>query len=467
MFRFGGYIRRQSQVGWKANRMMMPSISSGALGPLQVSGSNSRYFTNRGGKAIILAGSHTWDNRQDIQGAAVFDWIGYLDDLETWGHNFIRLWVWIESKNITTSPAPVDSDALISPEVYKRTGPGNANDGGLKFDLTQYNQVHFDRLRTRCIEAGNRGIYVSIMLFQGWGIDLKGGGLNPWIHHPYSGDNNINSIEGDPNSNDSGRETHTLDISAVTDLQESYVEKVIDTVNDLDNVLYEISNESYSDSVAWQNHMIDHIHTYEATKSKQHPVWFTGESGITNADMLASNAEAIAPSPGTGYDDPPAADGTKVLINDTDHVYGIGGNAAWAWRTFSRGLNPIYMDSWANQVIDASGSGHPIQNFRDNLGYIRSLANLADLISTVPQNGGTSPCQTGYCLYGGEQYICYQPNSGNFNLDLTSESGTFNIRKVNLANGSIDTAQTVTGGAVRSITQPSGWTSGWACLVNK
>ena len=31
---------------------------------------------------------------------------------------------------------------------------------------------------------------------------------------------------------------------AITALQEAYVRKVVDTVNDLDNVLYEISNES-------------------------------------------------------------------------------------------------------------------------------------------------------------------------------------------------------------------------------
>ena len=38
-----------------------------------------------------------------------------------------------------------------------------------------------------------------------------------------------------------------MQVSAVTALQEAYIRKVIDTVNDLDNVLYEISNESNSD----------------------------------------------------------------------------------------------------------------------------------------------------------------------------------------------------------------------------
>jgi hypothetical protein len=36
-----------------------------------------------------------------------------------------------------------------------------------------------------------------------------------------------------------------------------------------------------------------------------------------------------------------------------------------------------------------------------------------------------------------------------------------------LTNIKIDTTQTTTGGASRTITQPSGWTSGWACWVYK
>jgi hypothetical protein len=52
---------------------------------------------------------------------------------------------------------------------WPRTGPGTALDGNPKFDLSKLEQGYFDRLRQRVIEAGDRGIYVSIMLFEGWG----------------------------------------------------------------------------------------------------------------------------------------------------------------------------------------------------------------------------------------------------------------------------------------------------------
>ena len=66
-----------------------------------------------------------------------------------------------------------------------------------------------------------------------------------------------------------------LAVPAVTALQEAYVRHVVDTVNDLDNVLYEISNEAADYSTAWQYHMIRLIHDYERAKPKQHPVGMT------------------------------------------------------------------------------------------------------------------------------------------------------------------------------------------------
>jgi hypothetical protein len=44
-------------------------------------------------------------------------------------------------------------------------------------------------------------------------------------------------------------------------------------------------------------------------------------------------------------DNPPASDGRKVVITDTDHYAPPGkGDALWAWKSFLRGHNPILMD---------------------------------------------------------------------------------------------------------------------------
>ena len=71
--------------------------------------------------------------------------------------------------------------------------------------------------------------------------------------------NNINGINGDPSGNDNGEEVHSFIVPAITTLQEAYVRKVVDTLNDLDNVLYEISGDAPSSSRDWQNSMINYL----------------------------------------------------------------------------------------------------------------------------------------------------------------------------------------------------------------
>ena len=63
---------------------------------------------------------------------------------------------------------------------------------------------------------------------------------------------------------------HSLMLPDVLAHHEAYVRKIIDTVNDLDNVLYEIINEG--GATAWQIHIIDYVHRIERTKARQHPV---------------------------------------------------------------------------------------------------------------------------------------------------------------------------------------------------
>lgn len=141
-------------------------------GPLRVHPTNPRYFDDGSGKAIYLTGSHTWASFQDRgfgNPPPIFDFNGYLDFLGKYKHNFIRLWVWEQAFG-----APwTTNDYYFHPLPYQRTGPGTASDGLPKFDLKQFNQAHFDRLRARVIAARDRGFYVSIMLFQGWSIEKK------------------------------------------------------------------------------------------------------------------------------------------------------------------------------------------------------------------------------------------------------------------------------------------------------
>ncbi|MBN1359049.1 MAG: serine hydrolase [Sedimentisphaerales bacterium] len=396
------------------------------MGPLVVHPANPRYFQNAAtGRAVLLTGSHTWANLVDMGTSdppAAFDFDAYLDWMAGFNHNFIRLWAW-ELVTWDTSANSQNKRHTIAPLPYARTGSGAALDGKPKFDLTKFNPEYFDRLRQRVASAREHGIYVSVMLFEGWALQFASGA---WDGHPFHPSNNINGINGDANGDGKGIEIHELGNQAVTAIQEAYVRKVIDTVNGFDNVLYEVSNENHPPSTEWQYHIIRLIQAYEQSKPQQHPVGMTFQyRGGKNQALFDSPADWISPNPEGGYrDDPPVADGRKIIINDTDHLWGIGGNQSWVWKSLLRGCNPIFMDPYDDQVL----AGRPEAKWdpiRKSMGYALAYAGKMDLSRAVPT---TDVASTTYCLANpGQQYLVYRPagQGDSFTVKLAPASYTY------------------------------------------
>jgi hypothetical protein len=73
--------------------------------------------------------------------------------------------------------------------------------------------------------------------------------------------------------------------------------------------------------------------------------------GVDDLDRLVkSPADWISPNP-DHFDyknDPPASDGAKVIILDTDHLWGVGGNVPWVWKSFLRGQNRSGWTRWTS-----------------------------------------------------------------------------------------------------------------------
>lgn len=413
--------------------------------PLKVCPENTRYFTN-GHKAVYLTGSHTWSNLQERRFAdgPLFDYSTFLDFLKKNNHNFFRLWVWEHS----AWHQDTDKKVEYAPHPFERKGPDLALDGKPKFDLAKFNQTYFDRLKKRVEEAHHYGLYVSIMFFQGFSVSQKNtvGAIdksigNPWEGHPFRRNNNINQIDGDPDGGDRGIETHTMSnapqIVMIRPYQEAYVKKVIDTVNDFDNVLYEIANECHNGSTNWQYHMIKLIKDYENKKPKQHPVGMTFQwdmqSKGTNRNLYNSPADWISPAQEVNQDyknNPPLADGSKVIVIDTDHLWGVGGSVSWIWKSFTRGLNPIFMDPYKDikvgNVYDSQWDPE-----RMAMGHTLRYAGRMNLAASIPSK---TVCSTKYCLANpGNEYMVFQPKSGRFKLKI--QAGDYEFEWFNPKSG--------------------------------
>jgi hypothetical protein len=417
---------------------------------------NPRYFVDGSGKAVLLAGSHNWHNFQDNghrlsesqDPPPVFDYDAYLDFLERHHHNFFRLWRWEAPKWTDTQPRGVIK--YCRPHPWKRIGASLAEDGKPKFDLSAFDPEYFDRLRTRVIQARERGFYVSIMLFEGWELQKT----DAWKYHPFHAPNNTSGIDADAE----GRGLLLNQIrddpmgKRVLELQEAYVRHVIDTVNDLDNVLYEVCNEAGSYSVQWQYHLIDFIHQYEAGKPKQHPVGMTVPyQGGTNRMLTESPADWISPNRGAPEDDyrerPPGRSVGKVIVNDTDHLWGhTGGDSVWVWKSVTRGLNVLFMEELLPSPIWQDSA-------RVAMGQAGRFAERIDLLQMVP---APELAQTSYLLADrGREYLAFQDGSqGEFWIDLRGASGTFAVEWFDTTRGVAIASRPVEGGGRRVFTTP-------------
>lgn len=418
-------------------------------GVLKVHPVNPRYFTDQSGKVIYLTGSHTW--------LSVLDGIGpsgkqtpednaFLDFISAHGHNFTRLWAFENDGFVFKE---------VVPNVYLRTGPGNASDGKPKYDLSMLNQAYFDRLKSRVSAAKEKGIYVAVVFFG------HSGNLNGPIF--YKKENNINGIDGDPNADGYAIETRTLQIPAVTALQDAFVKKVIETVNGFDNVMYEIACESGPETTEWQYHLIRLIKQEESGMKKQHLIGMSSDGGYVKGDdterLFKSDADWICPGWNTDTSciymtDPPAATGEKIILIDTDHLWGVGGDSKWVWKSFLRGLQPNYMDPYVEYDLGATWGSTQGQfdSVRRAMGLTLKVANQINLESMIPHNELSS---TAYCLADpGIAYLVYLPEGGNATIDLSNTDGKLKVQWLQSIDGKIKAGKKIKGGKRQNLISP-------------
>jgi len=417
-------------------------------GPLAAS-ENPNYFRDASGAVLILNGSQTWNTLQDwgSNGSPqTLDFNAFVNFLTAHGHNFTLLWR-TELPKFCGFPGATSSppDLTVGPHPWLRTGPGNATDGALKFDLTKFDQGFFDRLRNRTQTLSDAGIYVGVYLFTGEFLNVFRCSSDGY---PFTGANNINGVDDGYAGGKRGTGSVTMTApNAITGFQDAYVEKMIDTLNDLPNVLWIVSEEAPPDSTWWNSHQISHIRAYESGKRHQHPIGYAaliGRSADTtlydsDADWVAPSAR-ISPATSCGKGNPAC----KVNVNDSDHSYWEiwkdtpQQNRNYAWENFLTGNQVLFMDPYVayyprqdrNLCVFPTnaicrGPDTRWDNFRDNLGYILRYSRKLNLANVTPRS---SLCSTRYCLAqtpsAGAEYLVYAPSGGSFTVNLSAMSGS-------------------------------------------
>lgn len=447
--------------------MMVPWLNSQ---PISLHPENPHYFLYHGKPLALISSAEHY-------GAVInpdFDYIKYLNTLQKDGMNYTRIFsgTYFEEhgsfgieKN-TLSPLP--GRALIP---WKRSDVPGAACGGNRFDLDQFDETYFARLKSFFAEAEKRGIIVELTLF----TSIYG----HWKIQPLNPANNICITD----TNLSKENLHTLNNGPALKYQESLVRKIIKELNGFDNLIYEIQNEPYVDhrenvtlkdehldskdlaivkdekwrnaikiadqsSIGWQKRIAEII-AYE-------------ESALKNRHLVAQNlAEHAYPvtDPGKEISVMNFHYALPLMVRLNYHhnkalgldETGFSGSddityrkQAWRFIIAGGGLfnNLDYSFTVGNEdgtgVNKAPGGGSP--ELRKQLRILSDLFHSLDFIRMKPDYV-VSALEDGLPVQAlsepGKQYIVYCGSGTSCNIKLSMPGGKYNIQWISTLNGDI------------------------------
>jgi hypothetical protein len=361
-----------------------------------------------------------------------------------------------------------------------------ATDGNQKFDLTQFNQAYFDRLRADVQQLQQNGIYAIVELF--YGNQLTSARCST-DGYSFTGANNINGVDDGYTSGSSGVASVSMGgANAITNFQDAYVKKAVDTLNDLPNVIWEVAEEQPGTSMTWwAPHVMGVLRTYEAGKAFQHPVGIgsLNYNDRNDGTLYGSVADWVAPTiNATTFPANVAVNNQgKVAINDSDHSLfwkaftNSDGSVqdqnlrGYLWENLASGAGGVvFMDPYVifwpgspnrntcqspvNQIC--TGLDPKFDNFHAGMGHLQTFANTKlNLVKMTPQGNLSS---TGFCLADnsatGSEYVVYAPNGGTFTVNLSATTRALNVEWLNPATGVTTSGGAISGGTTKSFTAP-------------
>lgn len=286
------------------------------------------------GKRIRLAGNHTWNNVQEIEGERI--------GIDKITGNFTRLWT-IETKGAIFSQSIWGSN---TPGVVRISNSPWKKDGSL-------NKTYYKNLESTVKKAEKRDIVTGVVLFEGSIPDIFPQG---WENHPFNGLG--------PKAHE---EVHTR--GPWNKFQRAHVKEVVEILEPYDNVIYEVGNELMSQSANWfQRQVVKWINKWtnkpvgvsyargiRASSGRDESVWMKN----TGADWFGPTFTALSKGQ--------FSKSNKPIIFDTDHSWPLRSNVSGLQSAWSRGYNLLLMDGFNGTMLRNQQSLVPDRNFINNI----------------------------------------------------------------------------------------------------
>jgi len=453
-------------------------LTARAAEPLKLHPDNPHYLLVRGKPTVLITSTEHYGAVLNLD----FDHGPYLTELHARGLNLTRTFsgVYCEApgnfgiKNNTLAPR---TGRLISPWARSAT-PGYAG-GGNKFDLTQWDEAYFRRLKDFVAEAGKHGVVVEFVLFCPFYEDAM------WNLSPMKASNHVNGIGTMPRT-----EVYTLKHKDMVAHHDAVTRKIVTELKDFDNLYYEVCNEPYFGGVTgeWQDHIIATITETEASlfpapdsSSVIRHSSLGGPARHLIARNIANGSTKIGYHPynpavsifNFHYSTPPDSVGLnyglgKVIADDETGFKGshdlpyrtegwdfiLAGGAIYDNLDYS--FTPDTEDGTAKP--EAPGGGGPalrtqlkiLKEFVEGFDFIRMAPNNAVIKGGVPQ-GATARA----LVESGKAYAIYLRGGSQANLVLDLPAGTYKAEWLNTRTGAVDKVEDFqhTGG-VKTLASP-------------
>ncbi len=226
--------------------------------PLRLHPDNGHYLLFRGKPAILITSGEHYGAVLNLD----FDFRSYLDELHGNGLNLTRTFSGTY-REVESSFGITDN--TLAPRRYlapwMRGTTSGAADGGNKFNLDEFNPEYFVRLREFVLQASQRNIVVEFVLFCPFYDDRL------WAVNPMNATNNVNSV-----GYCDRQEVYTLLHKDLLGVHEAFVRKAVLSLNEFDNIYFEICNEPYFGGVRedWQAHIAGIIAETESRLPNRH-----------------------------------------------------------------------------------------------------------------------------------------------------------------------------------------------------
>jgi hypothetical protein len=424
---------------------------------------NGHWLSFRGSTVLLIGDSVTqgW-----MELGANFNQTAYVDALAARGINILMIWSYIGIDD-QVADTRIGYDA---PEIW----PWAQTAGS--FNLNQFNDAYFNRLRALVQYANSKNVVVLLTIHDGWTKtrfaghpfnQTRGGPLTDRSQYVELSDYAA-EIPGPFNPGWTRQQKHQYWL-------ERYCDRLIQATADQPNVIYEMFNEG-----EWYNQLnlrdfeIHFLNVFKArttritminddhiagtnfrsvadcdTISFHRPNWTVATSALDPFNVFAPEFAGTPAKPFYFSEPVPEYQGDASLhdalmrlmwgtvmsgagfVVQNDTSYGFDPNAAMAAQSANREI-----------VLNLEGN---CARFFNNSGL-----NLA---SMAPHG---SLASTGVCLANpGTEYVVYAQNGTSFTVDLSAASGDFAARFYDPRTGEFRPEFTVQGRGLRSVTKPN------------